>query len=53
VDDIQGSDHPNLGKYVAELETLRGRWKTERHKRDNRLIDEAEKLSRRAMSATL
>lgn len=53
VDDIQGSDHPDLAKYAAELETLRGRWRTERHKRDNRLLSEAENLSRNAMAATL
>ncbi len=53
VDDILGSDNPDLNKYVEELETLRGRWRTERHKRDNRLLGEAENLSRRAMAAQL
>lgn len=53
VDEILGSDHPNLSPYAAELEVMRGRWKTERSKRDNRLLTEAEKESRRAMAAAL
>jgi len=32
---------------------MRGRWKNERSKRDNRLLTEAEKESRRAMAAAL
>ncbi len=53
LDLIQGSDHPDLGRFAAELEVLRGRWMTERGKRDNRLISEAEKQSRAALVATL
>lgn len=53
MDVIQGSDHPDLTPFAAELEILRGRWGSERGKRDNRLISEAEKESRGALVATL
>jgi putative protease len=53
VDLIQGSDHPDLSGFAAELEVLRGRWRSERNKRDNRLLSEADKESRRALVATI
>lgn len=53
VDLILGSDRPNLTQFAEELEVLRGRWRTERNKRDNRLLTEADKESRRALVATL
>ncbi len=51
VDAILSSDHPDLGRFVPEIEGLRARWTTERGKRDNRLLSEAEKVSRRAVLA--
>lgn len=53
VDLILGSDHPDLSGFAGELEVLRGRWRLERNKRDNRLLSEADKESRRALVATL
>lgn len=53
VDLILGSDHPDLSGFAQELEILRGRWQVERHKRDNRLLSEADKESRRALVATI
>lgn len=53
VDLILGSDRPNLTQFAEELEILRGRWRTERNKRDNRLLSEADKESRRALVATI
>jgi putative protease len=50
MDVIQGSDHTDLTPFASELEILGG---TERGKRDNRLISEAEKDSRGALVATL
>ena len=41
VDDALSSDHPQLGKYAAEVETFRLRWIEERGKRDLRLLSEA------------
>ncbi len=53
VDLIRGSDHPDLSGFATELEVLRGRWRVERNKRDNRLLSEADKESRRALVATI
>jgi len=53
LDRIQESDHPDLSPFAGELEILRARWGTERGKRDNRLISEAEKATRGALVATL
>jgi putative protease len=53
VDLILGSDNPDLTTFAADLEVLRGRWRLERNKRDNRLLSEADKESRRALVATL
>jgi len=53
VDLILGSDRPDLSGFAGELEILRGRWRVERNKRDNRLLSEAEKESRRALVAAI
>jgi len=52
VDLIEGSDHPDLSPFAGELERLRGRWRTERSKRDNRLLRQAIDESRRTTAAT-
>ncbi|HEY6898726.1 MAG TPA: U32 family peptidase, partial [Rhodocyclaceae bacterium] len=48
VDCILESDHPDLSPFAPELERLRGRWGTERSKRDNRLLREAVRSARHA-----
>jgi putative protease len=53
LDRILGSDKPDLEQFAPELEVLRRRWITERAKRDNRLLSEADKESRRALVATI
>lgn len=47
VDTILETDRPDLSVFASELETLRGRWMTERNKRDNRLLRQAIDESRR------
>jgi putative protease len=51
VDDILGSDYPDLSPYAPELERLRGRWGSERTKRDNRLLKEAVRSARAVPAA--
>lgn len=53
VDRIQDSDRPDLSPFAGELAALRGRWMTERNKRDNRLLRQAIDESRRSAAATL
>jgi putative protease len=53
VDTILETDHPDLSVFASELERLRGRWRTERGKRDNRLLRQAIDESRRAVATTL
>ncbi len=48
VDCILESDYPDLSPFAPELERLRGRWSTERSKRDNRLLREAVRSARSA-----
>lgn len=51
LDEILSCDHPNLERYLPEVEEFRHRWIVERSKRDNRLLSEAEVASRRAVLA--
>jgi putative protease len=51
IDEILSSDHPNLEKFLREVEGFRHRWIVERSKRDNRLVSEAESVSRKAIFA--
>lgn len=52
VDLILENDYPDLAPFVPQLEALRQRWTRERGVRDDLLISEAEKESRRVMLAT-
>ena len=52
VDEILSCDNPNLIKYEARLQALRVRWKQERGKRDDRLIDSALAASSRSLIST-
>lgn len=51
VDCILETDYPDLSPFVPELERLRGRWGSERTKRDNRLLKEAVRASRQIPEA--
>jgi U32 family peptidase len=51
VDDILGSDSPDLSSYAPELERLRLRWGSERTKRDNRLLKQAVQAARQIPEA--
>ena len=49
VDEILSRDYPRLERFLPEVEEFRHRWITERGKRDNRLISEAEMQFRQAV----
>lgn len=51
LDAILSTDHPDLARFIPEVEKLRARWRTERGRRDNRLLSVAEKESRQAVLA--
>ena len=53
VDRILECDAPDLSEFVPELERLRGRWSTERTKRDNRLLKQAVKAARDVPAAAI